>query len=262
MAYRPYIAYFNPTGADAVGRWSRHIVIAMNDDKATIDAYAIHTERVAEAQATYGAGSIVVPASRVTVPWWAEPGACFYRTSTGTIAEAKDLFPVRTAFRTWHNRGDELAELLAEFGPIEYPQWALNLAHDSLHAWHIFGYVLFHWAAVPAVDKLKALQMAALGPKDLNAAGEQRYDRTNPRSIFPIMTDMWEDNEAQRTLITSIGTRALPVVGITIESDDSVTLTRRTLLEMYQDETSALTQQTVPTLTTLDGCSYIEGINA
>ena len=261
MAYRPYIAYFNPAGADELTRWSRHIVLAMNDSKATVDAYAVHAERLAEAQAAYGAGTIVVPVSRVEVPWWAEPGACFYRTATGTIAEAKDLYPVRSAFQAWHDRGDELAVLLQGFGPIEYPQWALNLAHDSLHAWHIFGYVLWHWAAVPAADKVKALQMAALGPKDQNAAMEQRYDRNRPRTIFPIMTDMWEGNAAQRTLIGGIGARALAVVTITIEDDDSVTLERRTLLEMYTDETSALTTQPVPSLTTLDGCSYIRNIN-
>ena len=261
MAYRPYIAYFNPAGADALGRWSRHLVLAMNDDKATVDAYAVHAERLAEAQATYGAGAIVVPASRVTVPWWAEPGACWYRTSDGTIAESKDLFPVRTAFRTFHNRGDYLAELLAEFGPIEYPQWALTLAHDSLHAWHIFGYVLWHWDAVPAADKVRTLQMASLGPNDQNAAMEQRYDREHPETIFPIMTDMWENNADQRTTIRNIGARALAMVEITIEDDDSVTLARRSLLEMYTDSTSALTARDVPTLTELDGCSYIDGID-
>ena len=179
--------------------------------------------------------------------------------------------PVRRAFQTWHNRGIQLSELLLHFSPIDYPQWALNLAHDTLHAYHVFGYVLYHWDAVPNADKLRALQMAALGPKDLypsdyaveSLRGTQRYDRDRPESIFPIMTDVWEAADSgERDEMREIGTRPLSAVGITIETNGDVTLVRNDLTTMLTDEESPIQGRPTPSLTMLDGCSYINSINA
>ena len=192
-------------------------------------------------------------------------GNWYYFTEAPIVRPTPRIqLPVRRAFQTWHDRGIALSELLQHFGPIDWPQWALNLAHDSLHAWHLFGYVLYHWAAVPNADKLRALQMASLGPKDLDDEGNQIYDRDHPETIFPIMMAMREGTTDDDVIadIESIARRALPVVGIVIETGGAVTLTRRTLAEMYRDTSSTLTTQPVPNLATLDCCSYIRSINA
>ena len=196
-----------------------------------------------------------------------EPDGNWYHFATAPIVRKQPRNPlvVRNAFQTWHNRGIALSELLLHFSPIDYPQWALNLAHDALHAYHMFGYVLYHWTAVPNADKLRALQMAALGPNDLNAASEQRYNRDRPETIFPMLTDLWEGNVAGSTVrdkLLTVGTRPLSAVKITIETDSSVTLARSDLETMLTETDSALQQLTKPSLTTLDGCSYINGINA
>ena len=88
-----YVAYWNPTGADATTRRSRHMVVALRAAKSDIDAFAVHSTRLAEARALYGAGAMVVPASLVTIPVWADPGNvengtpsnCWYNTTSGAL---------------------------------------------------------------------------------------------------------------------------------------------------------------------------------
>ena len=193
-----------------------------------------------------------------------QPDGNWYHFAEAPIVrlQPRITYPVRAAFQAWHDRMDELSLILESFGPINYPQWALNLSHDSLHALHIFGYVLWHWTAVPNADKVKALQAASLGPNDVNAASEARYNRERPETIFPIMTDMWENNVSHRPRIQTVGERVLPVVNITIESDSSVTIARRSLLEMYTTTDDAILSRPVPSLTELDACSYVDEINA
>ena len=75
--------------------------------------------------------------------------------------------------------------------------------------------------------------------------------------------DVWEGStSAVQGEINNIGGRPLSAVAITIEPGGSVTLARNTLESMLTDTESALQLRPKPSLTTLDGCSYISGINA
>ena len=255
-----YIVYFKATSANNIhnGLW-----VSAAKSSADAQTFSETANQVSAITNVYGAGTLEHTTALVSIPHGVVPLRGYYNETTRALTATQIVsFPARAAFQAWHDRGDELSRILAEFGPIDYPQWALNLAHDALHAWHIFGYVLWHWTAVPVADKLRALQMASLGPTDVDDARNQRYDRNDPQTIFPIMTDLWEGADLnKKNRLRTIGERSLAPVRITIETNGDVTLAPQNLDNMLTEINTPLQNRPVPGVSTLDSCSYIEGIN-
>lgn len=129
MAYQAYIAYWNPSGADAATRRSRHVVVTMHSAKATADAYAVDAGRLAEAREAYGAGAMVVPAAAVAVPPWAIPGSCWYDTAATEIVSspraALSVAEIRAALRV----------LALQFDDEFHAHWPDTTRREDTQAW-------------------------------------------------------------------------------------------------------------------------------
>ena len=245
MAYQSYIAYWVPSGADAATRESKQVVVAMHRMKDYIDAYAVHSEKVAEAVARYGAGAMAVPASLVDIPPWALAGFCWYNINDGEIQRTPvAAFPGREAVRDVHERYDELYFELHRLGP-RYPPDDVLALDRLLYRAHGGVFTVFNEDDLTAANKLTWLAANALGPSDLG------YDREDPKTIAPIIAAI---PAAQRILQGAV---FFASPGPQVITGAAALGTRYTLAQTF---TAARQTATMPTEAQLRGGEWIDDI--
>ena len=157
-----------------------------------------------------------------------------------------DPYPLRTAYRTWHERLEELSDLLIQVGP-NYPQVDVNLGHDTLFALHQGAYFQYHHSGLSTTNQFLWLRSSALGPNDA-VGGVQIYSRENPRTIFRIMAEL--------------DPRPTIPLGVLSVCNPEPPFARRTLAEMYRDNLAEGEAAHVPTVAQLDEGDWLERIAA
>ena len=181
MAYQTYVVFFVPSGADATYRDSRHVWVAGRESKDEADAYAVNTDRVAEAVAEYGAGTLSVTANKVEVPVWAEPRIAYYNTTDRALVQS--LTPLRSAVRALHNelqRRYNEVQHIAKFHNVE----VVNAAHNAIAQAHRGVHIVVlradrgrRLASLTVQRRVQFCQQMSLGPLEF----------TNPDALLENM---------------------------------------------------------------------------
>lgn len=186
MAYKSYVAYWVPSGADAATRDSRHIVVAMNEDKAVLDAMALDAGVLAQAVREYGAGALTVHGSQSDIPPWAVPGNAWFVVAAGTLSRVSIVqFPLRTGYRAFHERLESFYELSRVVGP-NYDFGVVVFIRNILHGLHQGAYWQHHHGGLSGPNQLLWLQTSALGPNDA-VGGVQVYNRDDPETFVELV---------------------------------------------------------------------------
>lgn len=207
-----------------------------------------------------GAATAIDAAGSVVDAMLAEPGDEWYSWPVGqTLRQQRwDTTPRQTAVRAWHNRLHELSGILRVVGP-DYPQWAVELGHDTLYNLHAGMWLLSRDTRLSRDQKIQQIQTSALGPNDM-ADGAQIYDPRRPVTIFPILAGLWESaaDDTARQAIRAGAQRPLSVCQVFNASGD-VEIARRSLGAMLSD-TRTFAGLTPPTVAQLELGDWIERI--